>query len=114
MSFLKEQAIKFGMVKKRIAGKIGKLIKENLQAQALAEDLQKAFVSVFNRDSAFRTRWRNQRKEVRNRIGVLANLLSLAAALLRFTTDRVRADTTVGRHQQQRACRAPHALMPHF
>jgi hypothetical protein len=27
---------------------------------------------VFNRDSAFRTRWRNQRKEIRERIGVLA------------------------------------------
>ncbi|KAG5184399.1 hypothetical protein JKP88DRAFT_277183 [Tribonema minus] len=58
VSFLKEQAIKFGW--------------ENLQAQALAEDLQKAFVTLFDRESAFRTRWRNQRKAIRNRIGVLA------------------------------------------
>ncbi|KAG5184403.1 hypothetical protein JKP88DRAFT_144012, partial [Tribonema minus] len=73
VSFLEQQAIKFGMVKERVAeNTIGKLIKENSQAQALAEDVQKAFVSVFDRDSAFRTRWRNQRKEIRNRIRVLA------------------------------------------
>ncbi|KAG5184398.1 choline-phosphate cytidylyltransferase B [Tribonema minus] len=56
VSCLKEQAIKFGMVKERVAESIGKLIKKNPQAQALAENLQKAFVCVFNRDSAFRTR----------------------------------------------------------
>jgi len=72
ISFLKQQTIKFGMVKERVAENIGKFIKESPQAHALAEDLQKAFVNVFSRDSSFRKRWRKQRRELRNRIGYLA------------------------------------------
>lgn len=46
VSFLREQAIKFGAVKEKVANNIGKMIKENPQAHALAEDLQAAFVQV--------------------------------------------------------------------
>lgn len=72
--FLRERAIKFVMMKEKVANNIGKLIKEHTQNPALEElhKLQGAFVQVFNRDSAFRTRWRNQRKEIREKIQVLA------------------------------------------
>jgi choline-phosphate cytidylyltransferase len=53
VSFLREQAIKFGAVKEKVANNIGKMIKENPQAHALAEDLQAAFVQVSTGTTSF-------------------------------------------------------------
>ncbi|CAM9877008.1 unnamed protein product [Phaeothamnion confervicola] len=79
VGFLKERLIKFDMAKDRLASNIGKLIKDRQLVTDLGDrtrgtitDVERAFVQVFDRDSAFRTRLRQRRKEIRQRISRLA------------------------------------------
>eukprot|EP00904_Undaria_pinnatifida_P008841 jgi/Undpi1/5087/HiC_scaffold_19.g08439.m1 len=103
--FLKEQAIKFDIVKDKVTRRVGKVIKDrqdkltqqqagraitsksgghstkerhNLvvdlgnHAQETITDMQRAFVQIFDRDGAIRTSFREQRRQIRERVNVLA------------------------------------------
>eukprot|EP00752_Nemacystus_decipiens_P006348 g5722.t1 len=118
--FLKEQAIKFDMVKDKVTRRVGKVIKDrqnkltqrqagrtlairgaegrgggrgggsgsdssssskerhNLvldlgnHAQETITDMQRNFVQIFDRDGAIRTSFREQRRQIRERVNVLA------------------------------------------
>ncbi|CAM9251308.1 unnamed protein product [Chrysoparadoxa australica] len=84
--FLKEQAIKFTMVREKVTNNIGKLIKENAvgdRTRSKLTEVQRAFVEVFDRDGAFRVRWRQQRHHIRAKIGeVLRGGLQAGAPML--------------------------------
>ncbi|CAM9092399.1 unnamed protein product [Pylaiella littoralis] len=113
--FLKEQAIKFDIVKDKVTRRVGKVIKDrqdkltqqqagralttkgaksrggssgrnsnghkerhNLvldlgnHAQETITDMQRNFVQIFDRDGAIRTSFREQRRQIRERVNVLA------------------------------------------
>ncbi|CAM9502171.1 unnamed protein product, partial [Discosporangium mesarthrocarpum] len=78
--FLKEQAIKFDMVRDKVTRRVGNAIVKECQlladlgdmTQETITDMQRAFVQIFDRDGMIRSTMRQHRKQIREAVKVLA------------------------------------------